>query len=252
VLLESGVALPWPSTSPDAFTDHTRYELSASARERNGRVLASPLERDGVTQLVRRLGVGELRSIRIEVTRPWTDTDLFGASVGHVEVDQERASQNEAHYLEARLSAGPLWDRFAAWQDRVVAIFTRSAAALTAPTGLLTVDAVPVAHEYSLGIPAGVGRSSVQTRVRGYAWGTILSGILAAALGGRERVRAEAPVAEILDLGRGPDSGIYLQLTPNIDDFSDEALRKLKNYLLPILDTHPRESWVVSPRIRVV
>jgi hypothetical protein len=121
-LLESGKAMTWPAVSPDAFTDNTQYQLSVSAWERGGRVISSPLDDEGVKRLVRRSGVGEISRIRIEATRPWTDTDRFGASIGYVEVDQERESEDEAHYVEARLAAGPMSERFAAWQDRAVGI----------------------------------------------------------------------------------------------------------------------------------
>jgi hypothetical protein len=184
VILESGMALRWPSTSPDDFTHHTRYQLSVSARERRGRVMTNRLEHHEVRQIVRRLGVGEIGRIRIEATRPWTDTDRFGASIGYVEVDQDRESADDPHYIEARLAAGPMWERFGAWQNRAVGVFTQTAGALPASSGLLTVDTVPAAHEYSLGIPASVGRKSILTKVRGYAWGNILSAAHVAALGG--------------------------------------------------------------------
>jgi hypothetical protein len=117
---------------------------------------------------------------------------------------------------------------------------------------LLTVDTVPVAHEYSLGIQPSVGRRSVRTKVRGYAWGNILSAAHLVALGGPARVRTEAPVAQIVDVGNGSENSLYLQLTPSIDHVPDDALRELKRYLLPLLDTSPRQSWVVGPKLRIV
>lgn len=67
---------------------------------------------------------------------------------------------------------------------------------------------------------------------RGYQWGNFLSRKHVEMLGGIERVMIEAPVYKAVHLS---DGGVFLQLTKDINSFSDEDLKKLKKFLKPIL-----------------
>ena len=67
---------------------------------------------------------------------------------------------------------------------------------------------------------------------RGYYWGNFLSKEHVELLGGIDYVLGQAPVFQVKALS---DGGAYLQLTEDINDFSDESLRNLKEFLTPIL-----------------
>ena len=77
---------------------------------------------------------------------------------------------------------------------------------------------------------------------RGYFWGNLLSEKHIETLGGFESIVRNAPCCQVSKVG---EKNVFLQLTPSILDFSDEALTKLKDYFRPILakkikDTDPR------------
>lgn len=77
---------------------------------------------------------------------------------------------------------------------------------------------------------------------RGYFWGNLLSEKHIETLGGFESIVRNAPCCQVSIVG---EKNVFLQLTPSILDFSDEALTKLKDYFRPILakkikDTDPR------------
>lgn len=67
---------------------------------------------------------------------------------------------------------------------------------------------------------------------RGYQWGNVLSQKHIEILGGKEKVEREAPVYRILPLN---DGSMFLQLTKDINEVTDDDLRRLKKYFKPIL-----------------
>jgi hypothetical protein len=71
--------------------------------------------------------------------------------------------------------------------------------------------------------------------LRGYYWGNFLSERHIRVLGGMKRIAAEAPCDIVEDLSNGRQERAYLQVGPNVDDVSDEALRKLRDFLEPVL-----------------
>lgn len=64
--------------------------------------------------------------------------------------------------------------------------------------------------------------------VRGYAWGTYLSARHIRALGGVERVIAEAPVFAVRDLSTKTHELLFVQLTESFETHSDDDLRRMK------------------------
>jgi hypothetical protein len=83
----------------------------------------------------------------------------------------------------------------------------------------------------------------IDTVVRGFFWGNILSSGHIAALGGLDAVMANAPVASAVDLSTGQHERVYLQLSDDLFDVTDEAEEQLREYFAPVLPVAaPRES----------
>lgn len=74
-----------------------------------------------------------------------------------------------------------------------------------------------------------------EDQVRGYFWGNWLSPLHVARLGGIEVVLRDAPCFVVKAIPRSDGTGAYLQLTEDLMDFDDTSLRKLRDFLKPIL-----------------
>jgi hypothetical protein len=113
----------------------------------------------------------------------------------------------------------------------------KAAGALRATTGYITIDYIAGAspYEHMLGRDWLDGVAESRRFLRGFYWGNMLSAEHIAALGGVERVLAEAPCAFAEDLSTPEDEAVYLQLTPTINVVPDEALLALERYLRPVL-----------------
>jgi len=103
--------------------------------------------------------------------------------------------------------------------------------------GFITVDAIQVnsadsPHESYVGLSYSWASRQFHRYYRGYFWGNFLSPGHVELLGGPEKVTLEAPVYKARRLD---DGGMFLQLTPHLDEVTDDDLRKLKTYLTPIL-----------------
>ncbi len=92
-------------------------------------------------------------------------------------------------------------------------------------------------HERYVGLTYLRASEKFDKYFRGYSWGNYLSKNHVKLLGGIEKIKKEAPVYLVKPLS---DNGAYLQLTENVDDVSDEDLRKLKRYFQPVLPKAPR------------
>jgi len=106
-------------------------------------------------------------------------------------------------------------------------------------SGFVTLDGISAGyslspHEIHMGILGGYTSVSMQFHryYRGYFWGNFLNPVHVKLLGGLERVADEAPVYKTKKLA---DGGMFLQLTNDIDNVTDEDLRRLKCYLRSIL-----------------
>jgi hypothetical protein len=119
-------------------------------------------------------------------------------------------------------------------QALVVALAKELALAVDAATGYITLDRVTAPaspYERAVGADASETRRRARERVRGYFWGMFLSDTHIRLLGGGARVRAEAPVASVEEVGRLT----YLQLTERVDDTPEATLRALRDFLEPLL-----------------
>lgn len=112
--------------------------------------------------------------------------------------------------------------------------------------GLITVDTMEAyksssSHERYIGLEYIFASEKFDKYFRGYSWGNYLSRKHVELLGGIEKIKKEAPVYCVKELS---DKGAYLQLTEDIDNVSDEELRKLKRYFQPIL---PKAQRMIFP-----
>jgi hypothetical protein len=137
-----------------------------------------------------------------------------------------------------------------AWVDLV----RGGARAFSVATGYLTVDHVDDAspYEQSIGRDWLDGLEESRVLLRGYYWGNILSKRHVSALGGIEGIQEEVPCAVVEDLLAEPGELVYLQLTHDLDDLPDEALRRLRDYLEPLLPTATRDFRYIGVPLRVV
>jgi hypothetical protein len=119
-----------------------------------------------------------------------------------------------------------------------VEVAKRAATMFRAAYGFITLDyagGVRTPHEEWAGLGDFVGLRECGKWVRGYYWGNFLSAEHVHRLGGLERIEKEAPCVVVEDLSQGGGELVYLQLTEDLDHFSDEDLSALKGFLTPAL-----------------
>lgn len=74
------------------------------------------------------------------------------------------------------------------------------------------------------------------TYARGYFWGNVLSEKHIESLGGIEIIKEKAPCCTVDDFTFGNSRrAVYLQLTEDINSYTDDQLRRLRDFLKPIL-----------------
>ena len=129
-----------------------------------------------------------------------------------------------------------------------VEVAKSAAIALRATTGYLTIGYVAGASPFEqlIGRDWLDGVAESDRLLRGYFWGNVLSARHIAALGGRDRVLAEAPCARAEDWSTAEHELVYLQLTPDLDLVPDDALLALERYLRPVLPA-PRRDLPKAP-----
>jgi hypothetical protein len=135
----------------------------------------------------------------------------------------------------------------ALWVDA----FRSSAARFQASMGYLTIDypSWESPYEQSIGRWWLDGLRECQSLLRGYYWGNVLSRKHIETLGGIDRIRTEAPCDEVTQIG---EELCYLQLTESVDEFSDEALVRLKEYFTPLLPQSEDDFDYVGLPLRIV
>ena len=123
-----------------------------------------------------------------------------------------------------------------------------SATSLGAPYGYLTVDftGTESPYEQSIGRWWGAGIPECDEWARGYYWGNVLSAGHIERLGGLDRVLADFTGAATEVLATD-DPLLYLQLSDDLDHFSDDDLRRLKDFMTPILPSGPGRHWKGYP-----
>lgn len=140
------------------------------------------------------------------------------------------------------------------WQGRLIDFVTEAFIALHARTAFAAFDRsftdTMTPYEHPLRI-FGVA----EDQVRGYFWGNWLSPVHVARLGGIEVVLRDAPCFAAKSIPRADGTCAYLQLTESVMDFDDASLKKLRDFLKPILpksDTRSPAPGPGVPRHRLV
>jgi len=141
-------------------------------------------------------------------------------------------------------------------QQTFVELLEKLYASLGGIGGFVTLDNLSAdyalsPHEIHMGILGGPTLASRQFHryYRGYFWGNFLNPVHVELLGGLEKVTKEAPGYKIKKLA---DGGIFLQLTDDIDNVSDDDLRRLKCYLKAILPPKQTEQDDRYKELRVI
>lgn len=120
------------------------------------------------------------------------------------------------------------------WQGRLVEFVTEAFVALQAHSAYITYDEdfieTKTPYESALRI-----FGAAEDQARGYFWGNWLSPVHVARLGGIEVVLRDAPCFAVRSIPRSDGTCAYLQLTESVMDFDDASLRKLRDFLRPIL-----------------
>jgi hypothetical protein len=205
------------------------------AEDLDGEIVDSDPENDWST-LQQELAAGKLWDLRYHVILLGENgyPDEFRgqafAKVRLASLDDPEAADVLAVLVSRAMYGNDLTEHQPLWVDTCRAAATRFAAT----TGYLTVDypSFESPYEQFIGRYWLDGLRECRTHVRGYYWGNLLSTTHVEALGGAARVRAEAPCHFLQELAEGL---WFLQLTPDLDDISDEALAALKAYFEPLL-----------------
>ncbi|MCG8923897.1 DUF3396 domain-containing protein [Lentzea sp. CC55] len=128
---------------------------------------------------------------------------------------------------------------FGGWISHVVqqnwlSAFRSGASLVRASGGWITLDRVGVrtAHEVAVGVGLDESLFMAAELSRGPHWATLLGPRQVAALGGVQEVCATAPCFSVEHLGGGR---VLLQLTEHLDEVPGEAVRKLAEFLGPVL-----------------
>lgn len=141
-------------------------------------------------------------------------------------------------------------------QNALVGMAKEAFALYNAPVGYITRDklvakpngGVDSPYELSTGISHEWASKDFSHQARGYYWGNFLTAGHIEALGGLDKVLAEAPCAraEVLDPN---GKSVYLQLTNSLEEIPLDRLRALRDYLRPILRPGEQTSWVTHFRL---
>lgn len=134
----------------------------------------------------------------------------------------------------------------AEWQTRTVDLLLELTQRLDAACGFLTLETMNISpstvgtpYEYLVNTLGDQQFPLLATRFRGYFWGNILGPGQIEGLGGLDAVLAGAPCP--VRPFPGPEGPwVYLQVSPDINQYSDDQLRRLRDYLAPILPTGER------------
>ncbi|GHH57230.1 hypothetical protein [Lentzea cavernae] len=128
---------------------------------------------------------------------------------------------------------------FGGWISHVVqqdwlSAFRSGATLAQACGGWITLDraGVRTAHEVAVGVGLDESLFMAAELSRGPHWATLLGPRQVAALGGVQEVSATAPCFSVENLGGGR---ILLQLTEHLDEVPPDVVRKLTEFLSPVL-----------------
>lgn len=142
------------------------------------------------------------------------------------------------------------------WQHQAVNLLQHLVLNSPADYGFLTIEPyavdpslAPTPYEQWVRCPLDQP-VQLERMARGYFWGNVLGPKHIQALGGLDHILASAPCSvSLFPATNGP--WVYLQISPDINDFGDEALRELRSFLARILPTGER-SLPMDRRFRLI
>lgn len=126
-------------------------------------------------------------------------------------------------------------------QEKFIELFKLAFTKINGVTGFITYETIcarsPQPTPYEDGIDARyiIASQSYNQYLRGYFWGNILTEEHLEKLGGIEKVQKDAPCAKVEKFKHYSGKALFLQLTNDINHYSDDNLKLLKNYLIPVL-----------------
>lgn len=193
---------------------------------------------------------GELLSL-------WVGGDPLGPPQGGLTVSLlGRVFEGASQHLSVLAPESVLPVASPSVQRRWVEAACAAASVTRAATGWITRDCTGFHQSpYESGTGASLKDSVQQARekLRGYYWGNFLSAGHIAALGGRTQIEREAPCASVVDLSTPGHDLLYLQLTEQVDHYGDDDLRRLRDYLRPLLQPpSEKEFTLIGPQPRLV
>ncbi|QCT04352.1 hypothetical protein E6C60_3642 [Paenibacillus algicola] len=136
-------------------------------------------------------------------------------------------------------------------QNDFVDLFKQAIILLEGVTGFITYESTaasshtrtPFETHWSIDTSSPPGYTQ---RLRGYFWLNYLSTHHINQLGGLDCIRKNAPCGVIESLDQQDKLGLLLGLTDNINDYSDDQLRKLREYFWPLLGIEDNNEHVPS------
>jgi len=127
-------------------------------------------------------------------------------------------------------------------QNRIVNLFKELFTAVNGTTGYLSYEYYyarwsPQASllEGLLDLDYDFHSHNFKELARGYYWGNIISEGHIEKLGGLDFIKKQAPCYKVEEIKFNNKKNLYLQLTPDINNYSDDALKELKKFSKPIL-----------------
>lgn len=126
-------------------------------------------------------------------------------------------------------------------QTKFRLLFQKAVRLLEADTGYITYESklVRLTMQSSFEDYWGINiyrHPGFSTRLRGYFWDNYLSEQHIATLGGLKLIKDSAPCDIIEPVIHSDKLGVFLQLTDDINNYSDDQLVRLRKYLWPLLD----------------
>ncbi len=127
-------------------------------------------------------------------------------------------------------------------QNKIVNLFKELFTAINGTTGYLSYDFFYASWSPQASLLEGLldlnyysHSHNFKELARGYYWGNIISEGHIKKLGGLDFIKKQAPCYKVEEIKFNNKKSLYLQLTPDISNYSDDTLKELKRFFKPIL-----------------
>ncbi|MFD1177416.1 hypothetical protein ACFQ3W_14060 [Paenibacillus puldeungensis] len=142
-------------------------------------------------------------------------------------------------------------------QTKFIELFKKAIVSLKAVTGYITYESESVDTPMTSTFEDHWGLNIFQLpgythRLRGYHWANYLSQQHVEILGGLDFIQRNAPCPLVETITNHEHLGVYLQLTKDVNDYSDENLIKLRKFLWPLLNVDENKFEVLHGKPRII